>query len=105
MFALTVADFLNTPAVDEVDLSAYTGKSGEPVRIRASDDFEGAGVEVSLTDAGGTVLERGAAAKAGTDSLWMYTTTTNLPDEQPVSIEVTATNRPGHRTTKTQVKP
>jgi hypothetical protein len=37
--------------------------------------------------------------------LWTYTTTTNLPDGQPVSIEVTATDRPGHKTTKTQVKP
>jgi hypothetical protein len=105
VFALTIADFLNAPAVDEIDLSAYTGKTGEPICIRASDDFEVAGVEVSLTDAGGRVLERGTATKAGTDSLWTYTTTTNLPDGQPVSIEVTATDRPGHKTTKTQVKP
>ena len=40
VFALTIADFFNAPAVDEIDLSAYTGKAGETIRVRASDDFE-----------------------------------------------------------------
>src|SRR5690242_541111 len=37
VFALTVGDFLNEPAIDEIDLSDYTGKVGEPIRVRASD--------------------------------------------------------------------
>jgi hypothetical protein len=93
-FALTVGDFLNAPTVDEIDLSGYTGKAGETIRITASDDFEVTGVAVSITDAGGTVLENGpATAQNGT---WSYTTTTNLTAGQPVSIAVTATDRPGH---------
>ena len=38
VFALTLGDFLNAPAVDEIDLSGYSGKANEPIRIRASDD-------------------------------------------------------------------
>jgi hypothetical protein len=38
-FAVAVGDFLNAPAVDEIDLSGYTGQIGETIRIRASDDI------------------------------------------------------------------
>lgn len=105
VFSLTIADFFNAPVVDEIDLSAYTGKAGERIRIRASDDFEVAGVEVDIRDINGTVLERGAATRGSSGTEWTYTATTNLPVGQPVSIEVTATDRPGHKATKTETRP
>lgn len=101
-FALTIGDFLNAPVVDEIDLSGYTGKTGETICVAASDDFEVTGVEVSITDANGAVLEHGpAAAQNGS---WSYTATTDLTAGQPVSIVATATDRPGHKGTKTQAK-
>ncbi len=103
VFAMMIADFFNAPAVDEIDLSAYTGKTGETIRVRASDDFEVAGVGVAIRDTGGTVLEQGTATATG-DGAWTYTTTTNLTPGQNVAIEVTATDRPGHKTTKVQAK-
>jgi hypothetical protein len=102
VFALAVADFFHAPAVDEIDLSHYTGQPGETIHIRASDDFEVAGVSVAIHNASGTVLEQGAAV-AGADG-WNYTATTSLPTGQTVSIDVTATDRPGNKTTKTQTK-
>ena len=89
--------------VDEIDLSAYTGKTGEIIRVRASDDFGMVGVGVAIRDTESKVLEQGAAT-AASDGAWTYTTTTNLPAGQQVVIEVTATDRPGHKTTKTQPK-
>jgi hypothetical protein len=103
-FALTVGDFLNAPAVDEIGLSGYTGKAGETIRIQASDDFEATGVAVGITDPSGAVLEQGPATRAGADAAWTYQTTVNLPVGQQVSIEVTAADRPGHKTTKTPVR-
>lgn len=38
-FALAVSDFLHAPAVDEIDLTAYTGLAGQAIVVRASDDF------------------------------------------------------------------
>ena len=102
VFALAVGDFLNAPTVDEIDLSGYTGKAGETIRITASDDFAVMGVVVSINDAGGKVLENGPAAAQ--NGAWSYTTTTSLTAGQPVSIVVTATDRPGHTGTKTQAK-
>ena len=103
VFALTIADFFHEPAVDEIDLSAYTGQAGEKISIRAHDDFELVGVAVSLRQANGTVLEQGPAV-AGSDLVRGYATTTALPAGQTVMIEVTATDRPRHKTTKTQAK-
>ncbi len=105
LFALAVADFFHEPAVQEVDLSAYSGKVGERIGIQASDDFEVAGVEVAIRNAEGAVLEKGPAARNGSDTAWTYTTTTEIPSGQSVSIEVTATDRPGHKGVKVETKP
>jgi hypothetical protein len=94
--------FFNAPAVDEIDLSTYTGKPGEVIKISASDDFEVVGVSVTIRATDGTVLEEGAPAKSAADGAFTYTTTTNVAQGQPISLEVTATDRPGNRTTKVQ---
>ena len=104
VFALTIADFFNEPAVDEIDLSAYSGQRGESIRIRASDDVEVTGVEANIRGTNGEVFEHGPAVRGVNDSIWTYTTTANVPAGQAVSIEVTASDRPGHKTTKTQAK-
>jgi hypothetical protein len=102
VFALTVGDFLNAPAVDEIDLSAYTGKTGDKIQVRASDDMEVKGVTVTIRDQSGTALETAPAVWSAATALWVYTATTNLAQGQSASIEVNATDRPGHKTTKVQ---
>jgi hypothetical protein len=68
VFSLTLADFFNAPSVDEVDLSGYAGQVGDAIVIRAHDDFDVAGVSVTLTEAGGAALESGAAVETPPDS-------------------------------------
>jgi hypothetical protein len=102
VFALTVGDFLNAPAADEIDLAGYSGKSGEVIRVHASDDIEVSGVIVAIRAQGGTVLEEVAAVWNTASGYWAYTTTTSLTQGQAVSIEVSATDRPGHKTTRVQ---
>ena len=103
-FALAVADFLNEPVIDSIDLSAYTGQAGESIGISVHDDFEVVGVAVAIRSADGAILEHGPAAKRP-DGTWRYSTTTALVAGQGVVIEVTASDRPGHKTVKTQAKP
>jgi len=81
----------------------YTGQVGQKIGIRAHDDFALAGVAVVIRKADGAVLEQGPTTLSS-DSVWAYTTTAALPTGQTVMIKVTATDRPGHKTTKTQVK-
>jgi hypothetical protein len=103
-FALAVGDFLNAPAVDEIDLSGYTGQIGGIIRIRASDDVKVDGVAVSIREQGGAVLEEGDTVWTPASATWNYTATTALAQGQAVSIEVTATDLPGHTTSKTQAR-
>ena len=105
LFSLIMQDFLNDPRVDGVDLSAYSGQSGEKIYVLASDDFEVAAVHVAISRESGEPIESGAAMKA-TDGTgrWMYTTTASAPPGTPVKIQVSVTDRPGHTVTRTETK-
>lgn len=93
VFSLTVADFFNAPSVDEVDLSGYGGAPGDVINIIASDDFEVAGVQVSLADSDGALLEEGAAVAQ--NGLWIYTATTAVTSGTTVRLTINASDRPG----------
>jgi hypothetical protein len=106
VFALTVADFFNVPSIQEVDLSAYKGMSGDLIRIKAMDDFGVANVHVTLTNAlDGTILENGDAVEPASGSgLWVYTATVSVPAGSNVSFSVAATDYPGGTALNTQSK-
>lgn len=96
LFSLTVADFFNAPAVDTVDLSAYSGAIGNEIVIQAHDDFEVTRVHVSINDAGGQAIESGSAVETPARSgRWVYTTTAAVAQGTEVRIAVTASDRPG----------
>ena len=72
-FNLAVADFLNAPVIEEIDMSNYTGKAGSVIRIKATDNFKVVSVSVTITDADGTQLEVGEAVMDKGDELyWLY---------------------------------
>ena len=97
VFSMTVADFFNAPSVDEVDLSAYGGKVGDCIEVRASDDFAVTGVTVAIANTSGQTLEEGAATETPPASgHWTYTATQAVPTGTAVKITVTAKDRPGH---------
>lgn len=102
MFALTVGDFLNAPAIHEIDMSSFSGAIGDVINIRATDDIEVQGVSVAIRDQEGEVLEEGPAVWTPASATWQYTATTALAQGQSVSIDVSATDRPGHKTNKSE---
>jgi len=103
-FAVAVGDFLNPPTIDTIDLSSYTGKAAEKIRIRASDDVAVEAVAVTIRKQNGDVIETGAAVK-GAAGRWEYTTTQALAVGEAVAIEVVATDLPGNTGTKNQQRP
>ncbi len=102
-FAVAVSDFLRPPAIDYIDLSGYTGQIGQTITVRASDDFLVAGVTVTVKDDNGTTVEEGAARLE--QGVWRYTTTATLPMGRPATVEVVATDLPGHPTRESKVLP
>src|SRR5437762_2183452 len=83
VFALMVADFFKPPVIDEVDLSAYTGQTGQVIRVRATDDFEVTGVSVQMKEPEtGEPIDGGNAEKAS-DGAWVFTAQSTIPHNHP----------------------
>lgn len=95
--ALLISNFLTPPTVDQIEASGYKGRPGNTIKVLASDDIEVVSVKVAIRDHVGALLEEGSAQKD--HGVWFYTVTTTVPQGQAVTIEATATDRPGHHAT------
>lgn len=93
-FAFAVADFLNPPEVLAIDLRAYHGAVGQAIKVRVTDDFEVLGVQVTVRDLEGALIQQGPAVL--TDGVWQFVTTVGVALGEEVAIEAIATDRPGH---------
>lgn len=103
-FALMVADFMNAPSIDEVDVSEYGGLANQFIYIRTSDDFTVEEVQVRILDINGAELESADADFDSETNRWVYESQTNLTPSTTIRIEVTVTDRPGGTTTIEQSK-
>jgi hypothetical protein len=105
-FALTVADFMHTPSITDMDLSAYNGQVNDVIKIQAQDDFSVASVHVALVNAVNEApIENGFAVETAPGSgLWIYTVTAAMPGKSDVRVNVVATDRPGGTAVESIVK-
>ncbi len=96
-FNIAVADFLTAPDIRQIDLSEYTGQPGGKIHITISDDFAVTTVSVSITNADGTLVEKGEALR-GLGNLWTYTATQENQSLEGDKIEIIASDLPGNQT-------
>jgi hypothetical protein len=96
--ALLISNFLNPPTIDTVDFSAYHGAQDSLIRVLATDAIEVVGVSVVVRGAAHETLESGAARKD--HDVWVYRCTTSHASRAPVSVEITAENRAGAKSTR-----
>ena len=100
---IIVADYLYPPIVDQIDLSWYDGQPDSWIAIRATDDFEVVRVDVVISTTTGDPVENGAAMCSDADpNWWFYAARTMLPAGTHARVEVTARDRPGNKTTRTE---
>jgi hypothetical protein len=99
---VAVSDFLRAPTLAEIDLSQYTGCSGQVIKVIAVEgDIGAAEVKITVADGAQNTLEEGFAWKEATGNTWFYETRVDLAPNQPLWITVMATDQPGNRTTRT----
>jgi hypothetical protein len=92
--ALLIANFLNPPTIEIVELDGYEGRAGDVIRVVAADAIEVVGVTLTLRSiTSGTVLESGAATRD--HDVWTYRCTAAAANLRDVRIEVVAANRAG----------
>lgn len=97
-FHVAIADFLNAPDIEHIDVSNYTGKPGETIRIRVTDDFAVKSVTVSITNADGSLVEEGAARPDAAGYEWTFTATQNNDNLEGDKIEIFVSDIPGNIT-------
>lgn len=96
-FNVAVADFMNGPHIDEIDISQYTGQPGSTIIVRAVDDFQVTEVSVAIYNPDGTLVEQGmAVADAG--AAWKYTATAVNSDLSGDKIVIKVSDIPGNLT-------
>lgn len=93
-YNVAVADLLNAPDIESIDLSGYTGDPGNLIKITATDDFEVVAVTVKIENADGSLVEEGSAVNNGAE--WIYTATVSNPDLAGDKITVTASDAPAN---------
>ena len=96
VFALIMGDFLTPSVVDEIDLGGYHKHAGEPILIKAHDDFEVTGVTVSIVDNTQAAVEQGTATFDASVNAWRYVATADASAKPNVTVTAKALDRPGH---------
>ena len=102
-YNLALADFMNAPDIDEVDLSGYTGKAGQQIVVRATDDFKVVYVTVAIYGSNGALVEQGNAALSANGLDWVYITTAETGEPVGDKIVIRASDIPGNVTEKSKV--
>jgi hypothetical protein len=99
-YNIAFADFMHIPNIEKVDLSTYEGKTGDEIRIEATDDFAVESVHVQITDADGSVIEEGNAVMDDESGIWIYTATTDNTSSEGNKVVIVASDLPGNLTTE-----
>jgi hypothetical protein len=101
-FNVALADFLNGPDIELVDISKYTGAPGDEIRIIASDNFAVESVFVNITNIDGSLVEEGYAVK-GLANSWVYVAQQTNENLEGDRILITAADLPGNVTEQEEV--
>jgi hypothetical protein len=97
-YNVAVADFLNAPDIDEINVSKYTGQAGSTILITVTDDFMVTGVQVEIYTGEGELVEMGDAIQDANHSDWLFTATANNGSISGDKIVIKATDLPGNIT-------
>ncbi len=99
-YNVAVSDFFNKPAIEAIDVSNYSGKKGDTICIRVTDDFKVEYVIVEITNDRG--VEKGNAVKQANELDWLYTAADDNVGLKGSKVMVKAYDMPGNETKEEQ---
>jgi len=102
-YNVALADFLNAPVIEEVNLSTFSGAKGSPIRMLVVDDHEVTEVKVAIYDPQGGLVEEGNATLHENGIDWVYTTQKALATVSGSSIFIQASDLPGNTVEREEV--
>jgi hypothetical protein len=89
-------DFVTPPRVISFHTREYRGLVGNPILIRALDDFEVKEIYVEIYDAAGVLLEEGKAQPVDGSDQWIYTATVANSQVAGSILKAIAVDLPGN---------
>jgi hypothetical protein len=92
---VAVADYMKKPQINEIDVHNYKGQAGNTIRVAARDNFQVAGVILSIVDAQGFEVEGGMAVEMPNGN-WIYKAMEPNPSWHGGRIVVRITDLPGN---------
>ena len=101
-YNVAVADFMNAPEIEEIDVSNYTGAVGSTIRIRATDDFLVTRVNVKIENDDATLAEQADAVLDANGVDWLFTAKKNNATLAGDKITITVNDSPGNATKQSQ---
>jgi hypothetical protein len=101
VYATAVRDWLKPPEITAIDLDHYRGQAGDLIRVNATDDTAVAEVTVQFRACDGSLLEQGAAVRAG--PCWEYRATSTIPGSRAIMVEVTAADHARNQTSEVRM--
>jgi len=99
-YNIAVADFMNAPVIEEINLNNYSGQAGERITVYATDDFEVKEVTIEIRDSNNMLVEKGKALLPANSLDWEYTTQSVNTALTGCVVSVSVSDRPGNVTIK-----
>ena len=97
-YNVAVANFLNAPLINEIDVTNYTRQPNSYIQVRAVDDFEVKEVTVTIPNADGAEIENGSAVLQEGSIWWRYTATATNESLEGDKIIIRVSDIPGNLT-------
>lgn len=101
-FNVAVADFFHAPDIESIDVSNYTGKIGDTIKVTVTDNFKVTGVSVVIYNADGSEVEHGLALQDDLKSKWVFTAKVENTSLDGDKIVVEASDLPGNISEKSE---
>ncbi|MBP1640241.1 MAG: hypothetical protein H6Q17_1824 [Bacteroidetes bacterium] len=95
-YNVAVSDFMHAPNIKEVNVSKYTGKTGDTIEVEVTDDFKVMTVSVTIYNADGSEVEHGNAVQQVNEAKWLYTATITNASLSGDKIVIRAFDLPGN---------
>lgn len=100
-YNVAVADLLNAPKIEEIDVNNYSGEINDTISVKVTDDFQVVAVKVIINNGDGSLVEQGNATLKGIK--WIYTATVKNDDLSGDKITIQATDIPENLSEKIAV--
>ena len=97
-FNIAMIDALQSPVVETIQAESYAGRPGDPILIRATDDFKVISVMVSIYNQTGDLVEEGNAVLQDNEKGdWLYVSNRENREYAGARISVVAMDMPGNK--------